>query len=71
MSAANTASASFATSDSTSGRRATPTTSSIRERMRAYRHWRAAGTLAGTIPSPGSTPVYFWLEKIAAQAASP
>eukprot|EP00965_Chrysotila_dentata_P066647 2206832-Pleurochrysis_carterae.AAC.1 len=27
--------------------------------------------MAGTVPSPGNTPTYFALEKIAAQAASP
>eukprot|EP00965_Chrysotila_dentata_P219930 6191445-Pleurochrysis_carterae.AAC.1 len=64
-------SASRAVSCSTVGSLASPTTSSMRCRMIACKPCRARGTVAGTVPSPGSTPTYFMLEKMAAQAASP
>eukprot|EP00965_Chrysotila_dentata_P130977 4329991-Pleurochrysis_carterae.AAC.1 len=70
-SAARMSSASRAASCSTSGSLASPTTSSILCRTIACKPCRARGTIAGTVPSPGSTPTYFALEKMAAQAASP
>eukprot|EP00965_Chrysotila_dentata_P161567 5336393-Pleurochrysis_carterae.AAC.1 len=70
-SAARMPSASRAASCFTAGNLASPTTSSILCRTMACRPCLARGTTAGTVPSPGSTPQYFMIEKMAAQAASP
>eukprot|EP00965_Chrysotila_dentata_P133197 4404899-Pleurochrysis_carterae.AAC.1 len=64
-------SASRAASCSTSGSLASPITSSILCNRIAYKPCLAKGTVAGTVPSPGRTPVYLAFEKTAAQAASP